>query len=64
MQDEKAIARLLMFIAAEAATLRAEIDAIAGELHDEDRLRFDGTLQDIQRRSEALLSMLPGVVVN
>jgi hypothetical protein len=64
MHDDTILERLLMLICAEAATLRAELDAIASQLRAEDRDRFEGTLSDIQARSTEILMELSAVTVN
>jgi hypothetical protein len=64
VHDENRIEHLLLFICAEAATLRAELAAIADDLRAEELNRFEGTLSDIQEQSAALLMALPAATVN
>jgi hypothetical protein len=50
---------LLLYICREASVLRRELEAVANELRAEERTRFEGTLNDIELRSHALLFAMP-----
>jgi hypothetical protein len=59
VHDSADLERLLLFICREASVLRQELEALATELHAEERDRFEGTLADIELRTHALLFAMP-----
>jgi hypothetical protein len=59
VHDPAALEHLLLAICREASALRRELEALADELRADERRRFEGTLNDIESRSQALLFAMP-----
>jgi hypothetical protein len=59
VHDPASLHHLLLYICREASALRRELEALAGELRADERRRFEGTLADIEARSQALLFAMP-----
>ena len=50
---------MLLYIRREASELRRELEAVATEIRDEERMRFEGALEEIEAQSTELLFALP-----
>ncbi len=59
VHDPADLEHLLLYICREASALRRELEALATELRADERSRFEGTLNDIETRSHALLFAMP-----
>jgi len=59
VHDPASLEHLLLYICHEASALRRELEALAGELRDEEVRRFERTLDDLESRSQALLFAMP-----
>jgi hypothetical protein len=59
VHNSAVLEHLLLYICREASALRRELEALTDELRADERSRFEGTLNDIELRSHALLLAMP-----